>query len=319
MPLKKPIFIVGFPRSGTTLLQCMLSANSTLFSLPETHFFSEVMNRIAKSSDADLTKEEIEKALKILNQKMELDSRISNSLKKFCTKEKINGKKLFEFIIESYRPVEDRLKRLRLVEKTPNHALFIHEIKRIYPESLFIHIIRNPINVISSYIVMLMPKSSSILKCISYWNNLIRKVQEICRLYPDSVLNIRYEDLVSDPVLNLRKVCRFLDIEFEREMVTDFSSQAEKNILVKKEIWKNEVSSGKIFQNRDKWQERISEAQAWLIEILTNNFMAEYGYTRCIRPKFRAKCEIIIGELKIAKEEGDGRKKYIKQIFESLI
>jgi Sulfotransferase family len=41
--LERPIFVVGCPRSGTTLVQCILSASSQAFSLPETHFFSFVL------------------------------------------------------------------------------------------------------------------------------------------------------------------------------------------------------------------------------------------------------------------------------------
>ena len=41
--LERPVFVVGCPRSGTTLVQCILSASSSAFSLPETHFFSWVL------------------------------------------------------------------------------------------------------------------------------------------------------------------------------------------------------------------------------------------------------------------------------------
>ena len=41
--LAQPIFVVGCPRSGTTLVQCILSASSHAFSLPETHFFSYLL------------------------------------------------------------------------------------------------------------------------------------------------------------------------------------------------------------------------------------------------------------------------------------
>ena len=44
-PETKKIFIVGSPRSGTTLLQGMLAAHTDVFSLPETFFFAKVLPR----------------------------------------------------------------------------------------------------------------------------------------------------------------------------------------------------------------------------------------------------------------------------------
>src|SRR4051794_7029657 len=52
--LDRPIFVVGAPRSGTTLVQCILSANSQAYSLPETHFFSVVLPALGVDFDAPL-------------------------------------------------------------------------------------------------------------------------------------------------------------------------------------------------------------------------------------------------------------------------
>src|SRR5439155_25383636 len=57
--LRQPIFIVGCPRSGTTLVQCILSASSQAFSLPETHFFSSVLPAVGAVPEAGVARPEI--------------------------------------------------------------------------------------------------------------------------------------------------------------------------------------------------------------------------------------------------------------------
>lgn len=48
MTIEAPIFVVGVPRSGTTLLQSLLSAHSSTYSLPETHFFPTILPRLSE-------------------------------------------------------------------------------------------------------------------------------------------------------------------------------------------------------------------------------------------------------------------------------
>ena len=54
--LARPIFVVGCPRSGTTLVQCILSASSDAFSLPETHFFSSVQQALGLAPTVSLAR-----------------------------------------------------------------------------------------------------------------------------------------------------------------------------------------------------------------------------------------------------------------------
>ena len=43
-PAERPIFIVGCPRSGTTLLQCLIATQKGVVTFPETHFFEQAAN-----------------------------------------------------------------------------------------------------------------------------------------------------------------------------------------------------------------------------------------------------------------------------------
>ncbi len=65
---QNPIFVVGYPRSGTTLLQALMATQGNLATFPETHFFSTVYAGNAASNDS-LDLEAANEILRSINQK----------------------------------------------------------------------------------------------------------------------------------------------------------------------------------------------------------------------------------------------------------
>jgi hypothetical protein len=138
---KEPVFIVGVPRSGTTLLQSLLCNTDHYFPVPETHFFSRAALGLPGKNLSHENKKEI---LRILHKK----ARIRIAIQSLC---KLKSKKeIFEYIINIY----NRDNRDTFLEKTPRHALFYLEIKQCYPDARFICMTRDPRNTISSILKM---------------------------------------------------------------------------------------------------------------------------------------------------------------------
>src|SRR5215813_14115347 len=118
--LARPIFVVGCPRSGTTLVQCILSASSQAFSLPETHFFSYVAPRPSLHVSSD--------DLRAMRSALELEAdlpplpEVWRSLEK---RRELSALDVFVALIEYFRPASDTAHRLRAIEKTPRHVLHL--------------------------------------------------------------------------------------------------------------------------------------------------------------------------------------------------
>lgn len=316
--LKKPIFIIGSPRSGTTLLQCILSAHSHLFSLPETHFFSEVMRRISKPADRKLAMKEIQFAFEVLSQTGVVDKKSLRKFLRICDEESTTGKQIFEYIVECYRPDEDINKSFRLVEKTPMHAMFIKEIKKIYPDAKFIHIVRDPRDVISSRLALPTTHSKWLPKYVRNWNLVMQSVEAAQNFMPYAILTIRYEDLVSYPTRILNRICQFLGLVYEPQMLSEFSSQWERNVIIEKEPWKFKVKGGRIISYEAKWRTRISEAQAWLIEIQAYKYMVKYNYLKLASTSIGAKLAIVWASYKIGSSEGQDVFRWFRQFIKYL-
>lgn len=107
----------------------------------------------------------------------------------------------------------------RWCEKRPANIHFIQEILSCFPHSKFLFIVRDPRAVCTSR----HPSLSD-----SYWISIDRYVDDVAaglsQLHHPSVLLIRYEDLVLNTSVEIRKICGFLEIQFSREIENWFDN-----------------------------------------------------------------------------------------------
>jgi hypothetical protein len=134
---KEPVFIVGSPRSGTTLIQGILCNTSKYFPMPETHFFSQVVYGLPENRLSDKNRKKIHRIL-ARKSRIELDR---GSLLKLNTQ-----KEIFEYVVGTFNTDN----KIDFLEKTPRHVFFYSKIINYYPGAKFICMIREPKNVISS-------------------------------------------------------------------------------------------------------------------------------------------------------------------------
>jgi hypothetical protein len=266
---QKPIFIVGYPRSGTTLLQTLLSTQNNFISFPETHFFSTILTNMKITMEGTLeNKYEISKLLKEnIKQDNWKNTNIYNTLH---NNEYLSIKNLFESIILHYTKDSDQ----RWIEKTPNHIYMIDTIKRYYPKAKFIYLLRDPLNAIYSRKLKLpYDKSRSIELLTQYWINSIIAYENFKLLYPDDIILIKYEDLANNYRTNIKNLEKFLDFKLDETLLENYSDQLEK-VSHKWETWKdNNKSSIKNSQNYN-----LPEQFRIQIQLIASEYMKKYGY-----------------------------------------
>jgi len=198
----RPVFIVGSPRSGTTLMRSIVDAHTQIFCpFWETGFF------------------------------IHFDALLSSDLDAILAKDKtfpINR----DFLINWARgSVETLLARFgesagkhRWAEKTPAHVYHMDLIKEVFPDAQFIHMIRNANDVIRS--LQNMPWApKNINWAIDRWNSSIEAGQSSgARMSPTEYCEIRYEQLLAEPSETVTKLCEFLGERFEPSML-EFHSE----------------------------------------------------------------------------------------------
>jgi tetratricopeptide (TPR) repeat protein len=275
-----PIFIVGSPRSGTTLLQCMLSVSDQTYSLPETHFFCTVLPSLKVHFNSKISSKDFQIINEKLKEKMELtwSQHLYEELNYKAANEELFAKDLFSEILEIFRPSYDSKKLLKPIEKTPFHVVHLNDILECYPNARFINMVRDVRDVVSSRILMPTAVYKSVIPYTDNWNHCIREVGEFAKEYPEKIICVRYEDLVLKTKPTLQKLCQFLGIDFVKEMVSEFNLQYENCTLHKKETWKEEVKTGEIKNKIGIWKERLHPERISVIEHIAGSEMENYGY-----------------------------------------
>jgi hypothetical protein len=205
-------FVVGVPRSGTTLLRLLLDAHPDLAIPSETGFGlvlaerpmgyatpGELLDRLVELptwQNLDFSRDELARLL------AELPSwDAAEALRTF------------------YRAYAARRGKPRWGDKTPLHVEHMPLIAAAFPEARFVHIIRDGRGVLGSMSGMsIAPGDGSAEAIAGYWRDAIacaRKAAETLPYYHE----LRYEDLVTEPEPALRGLCEFIDLEFDPAML----------------------------------------------------------------------------------------------------
>ena len=185
------IFIVGMPRSGTSLIEQIISSHSNVFGGGELPFLSNVVNE------------------EILNNK-KLDTIKDNDLKN-----------LLEITQEQYISKISKMDSSNkvFIDKAPLNYRYIGFIKKIFPNSKIINCNRDPIDVCwSNYknffsgTLLFSNDLNNLALYYSLYQNYIKFWKE---LFPDEIYDMIYENLVENPKEEIKNLLNFCDLEWE--------------------------------------------------------------------------------------------------------
>lgn len=267
----KKIFIVGCPRSGTTLLQSLLASHPEIVSFPETHLFSRTVHisPFVRFFTVYGSKhlQELNKIVKELS--LPSDESLLNNQKICKTRNwaEILIQKLDE-IGQHYAENDEEY----LLEKTPRHLHYVDLIHKTDPEANFIHLIRNGEDVVASLSEVTgdhpekWSGNRSIDKSVFWWNRSIK----LSRRYigkPKNV-HVRYENLLQDPTRVLQFICKFIGIDFHENMVHNYHHTAS-SLINKEESWKSK-NTKKILNTSNKFKNLPEKQQKKVLRGLAN-------------------------------------------------
>jgi len=210
-------FIVGVPRSGTTMLRLMLDAHSELAIPPETYFVTNLI----EAADGGATADQLATVLVEHRRWGDLGLDEAELRERMRARgERPSGGDAVRAAFELYAEAQGKP---RWGDKTPAYLTNIREIGAALPEARFVHLIRDGRDVALSILAMPerdrpMRNPDSIGVVATRWR---RRIERARRQAEDvsHYTEVRYEELVSDPEGILRGVCEFLDLPFEEVML----------------------------------------------------------------------------------------------------
>ena len=200
-----PVFVVGFPRSGTTLLEQMLDAHPLLCSMDEQPFLQQLVDGLERQGYAwpdDLG---------------ELGEAECASLR------------------EDYWRHVDEVAALktgqRLVDKNPLNLLRLPLIHRLFPQAKVILALRHPCDVLLSCYMQSFRSPAFAVLCASLerlaagYAEAMDNALYHSELFGTGLFALRYEDMVEDTATQVRRLGNFLELE-EPERLLDFQQHA---------------------------------------------------------------------------------------------
>lgn len=206
----KPLFLMGIPKTGTTLLQRVLASHNAISSSPEPW---ALLPPLVALQDNSMVAEYGARSCNTALHRM-LDE-LPHGRADYLRAVGAFGASLYHDLAEPGVAY--------FLDKTPRYHLIAEDLVDAFPEARFIFLWRNPLSVISSTILhngdRLAGMRFAEFDLLRGYANLLAAEKKAS----ERGLTLRYEDFVLDPQGELRQVMQFLDLELDEGQLSDFA------------------------------------------------------------------------------------------------
>lgn len=201
----EPIFIVGMPRTGTTLVEQILASHSQVFAAGELQNFPVQLRRLVEQGPGPI----------------DAQAMVRSALQPLAG--------LGRHYLDSTRPRTGHTPRF--IDKLPLNFLYLGLIRKALPNAKLVCLRRDPMDVCLSNYRQLFASNFSyyrynldLLDCGRYYIEFDRLMRHWHALMPGQVLDVHYEAVVTDTEGQVRALLEFCDLPFE-DACLDFHAQ----------------------------------------------------------------------------------------------
>ena len=223
-----PIFVIGMPRSGSTLVEQILASHSCVEATDELPYLERIGLELEESGG------------------------YAKALATLSTEQKQNYAKQYLKKVAPYR--QHHLDYF--IDKNPSNFLHIGLIKILFPDAKIINVIRDPLDnamaVFKQYFNRGNEYSYSLAGIVFYWQGYLTLMKHWEQLYPGEVYHLDYELLVNQPEEKITEILEYCGLpvepecfrfyESDRPVLTPSASQ------VRNPISNRSVGSGKKYE-----------------------------------------------------------------------
>lgn len=275
------LFMVGCSRSGTTLLQAIVSAHPAIVSFPETQFLSCIIGQTEErlfgnpGGYKQRLKSRIQRYMLGIGLAPQPRSG-ARSLARFADNiedqafqrlsfgQQLTVKSQFKRLLEVLERQSLQRSASHWLIKTPNNIAYMDVIEQHIPDAKFIHIVRPGEDVVASLYDAAQKYPDTAWNTTFYQGKLERLATNWCRAirYSADCANnnnhfiVFYEDLIKNPEKVAEQLFAFIGVEENTGCISDFSNQVE-SVKTTKEAWKTNMGSQ--IQSRNKYDEIFNE------------------------------------------------------------
>ena len=228
---QQPVFIVGMPRSGTTLVEKILSSHPEVHSVGESNNIPKIIEKLEEGV---------------------------NNRSSFLQSVKYLGKGLSaELGISGLASLGNLSYVSRIVDKMPLNYVYLGLIALLYPKAKIIHCQRHPCDIANSCyfqnFVNIQPWSCDLKHIANYYNSYRRIMAHWDKVLPLSILNLRYEELVNNYEKKIPNLVKFIGIDWNERCLNFYETQGAVRTAskwqVRQPIYTNSVGRWKIYED----------------------------------------------------------------------
>jgi hypothetical protein len=273
---RAPVFVLGSPRSGTTLLYDMLlSAGGFAVYLAESNVFNLLAPRFGDLG----VRSNRERLLDAwLNSKLFRASGLDSSqIRERVLEQCQNGGDFLRIVMEEICAAQGMT---RWAENSPEGMLYLPQIKRQIPNALFVHILRDGRDVATSLarrrFVRPFPWEDrhGLMGCGLYWEWMVEQGRNFGKSVAADYMEVHFEQLVSSPQETMDRIGRFIDQPIDYELIqrAAYGSVAKPNTSFYQEADKTD------FNPVGRWKKSFSTKQLSCFEQLVGPTLIKLGY-----------------------------------------
>jgi len=270
----RPIFVVGCPRSGTTMLSLMIHAHPRMAMPPESRFLLKEWRRRAKFGDLSTP----EQRMKLAKACVRSGSKVRDL--------GLDPQETLEAILAApptmgsafgtiFKMFADRHGKPRWGDKRPAYYQEVDVLLRLFPDAQIVHIVRDGRSNVASLKKMPWWPYDSI-GSMAAWSQAeycSRRNQK--RLPADTFHVIRYESLVADPEPVLRELCRFLDEDFHPAML---EPSEVRDVVPEKKTWHGNLKQSVNTDQVESWRKGLDPWELGLMETVLRRKLKRWNY-----------------------------------------
>jgi len=281
---RQHLFIAGSgPRTGTTLLQLMLSAHPGACISPETYLIQEAL-KITDPQTLDL---DTRRMLDIAREDWKLNSWprfvFSDFAALFEGEERTSARALIERLVALHAANLSKAATVLGNKKGLYASELAHLVKKIFPEAKFLFSYRDPRDTVPSILKNI--RNQGLAHVLADLAQRHRAINELLAAYPGDCLVVRFEDLVTDAETQCRRICGFLALPYDRAMLEYYAQNQDGELLLGATAQIHQRTRGPLVPSViGEWKTRLPQGDVAEVEAMLGGVMDQYGYERaCAR------------------------------------
>jgi hypothetical protein len=268
----RQIFIGGCERSGTTLLGAMLGAHSACICTPESHFKIRMLRSHRNRGELDpltiLRTLETNWRFKLWG--LDLDF---NSISESELSNSYQG--LLAWLVKRYAEKHGKATASIWIDHTPENTKYAATLSELFPQAKMIHIVRDG-RAVAASVMPLDWGPNTIIETAPWWMKRVAYgLAAESTLEKNRIMRVKYEDLVQNPEMILKRLCTYLDIDYQPEMIKANGFRAPRYSLSQHTL----IGKPPDATRATAWKKELIARQIEVFESLTYEFLVELGYS----------------------------------------